>query len=256
MTSVKGMWMRRNLAVSEQFNPWVTSSNRHHGATDDETPDKIRQGFIQAPQYQPTGGDIPDYTGGTPQVPSGEPRTHQGVRRNPSMNQQDLRAVHSADHGMAQRRMRATGPLRFIDDAWRIALTQDMPGTTAARGAGGREDLVRGLNSFPENNPPKDMYSGHGWRLSYWQKTNFTHRLVPTQWKHNLRPIFLKAAAPRPNIPPTGRSIWDGLSYGSLDKARRQNLTIPRMRRQPGFIDTAVIQDRWTGIQANVVDVM
>lgn len=255
MTSVTGLWMRRNIAVNPQFSPWVTSSDRHRGEQD-ETPERIKQGIIQAPQYQPTGGDIPDYTGGTPQGPSGEPRTHQGVRRNPSMTQFDLGAVHSEDHGMVRRRFRADGPLRFHDDAWEITLTEDMPGTTAARGAGGRPDLVRGLNAFPENNPPKDMYNGHGWRLAFWQKRQFTHRLRPIQWRHNLRPIFLKAAAPRVNIPSTGRSIYDGLAYGTLDKSRRQNLTIPRMRREPGFIDTAVIQDRWEGQQAPVVDVM
>jgi hypothetical protein len=254
MNPVSGLWMRRNVGVNPQFSPWVVASNRHHN--EDAVPDRIRQGIIDAPQYYPTDGDIPDYTGGTPQVPSGEPRTHQGVRRHPGMTQQELRGVHSENHGMVDRKSKADGPTRFVDDAWQIHLTQDMDGTQAARGAGGRPDLVRGLNAFPENNPPKDMYNGHGWRRAQWQKRWFTHNLVPRQRKHGLRPIFLRTTAPRTNIPPNQGSIYNGISYGTLDKARRQNLTIPRMRRQPPFIDTSVIQDRWAGSQANVVDVI
>jgi len=254
--AVSGMWMRRNLAVNPQWAPWVVSSNRHRN--EDEVPAQIREGFIQAPPYQPTGGQVPDYTGHTDpgNIPAHEPRSHQGVRRNPSMTAADRAAVRSQNFGMATRLNQADGPFRFWDDKWEIPLTQDEPGTQAARGAGGRPDLVRGLNAFPENNPPKRMYNGHGWRLSWWQKTWFSHNLKPQRRRHGLQVISLKAAAPRPSVGGTRKSIYDGTSWPSLARSRTRNLSTPRMRRQPGFIDEAVMEDRWPGSQASVVDVM
>lgn len=251
---VTGSWMQRNLAVNPQFSPWVVASNRHH--QEDAVPANRREGIIQAPQYQPTSGEIPDYAETVPSHVTGEPRSHQGVRRNPGMTAADRTAVHSEDHGTVKRKSQADGPLRFHDDAWQIELTKDMPGTQAARSAGGRTDLVRGLNAFPENNPGKDMYNGHGWRLSLWQKRWFTHNLRPKRRNHNLQPIQLRAAQPRTNFPGTQKSIYDGTPWGSLDRAIKTNVSIPRMRRQPGFIDEAIVQDRWTGRQASVVDVM
>jgi len=251
---VSGGWMRRNVAVNPQFSPWVVASNRHR--EEDAVPAQRRAGIIQAPPYQPTSGEIPNYSEGQPSHASGEPRSHQGVRRNPSMTAADRARVHSEDHGMVKRKSQAKGPLRFHDDAWHIELTKDMPGTQAGRGAGGRTDLVRGLNSFPENNPGKEMYNGHGFRLALWQKRWFTHNLRPKTRKHNLQPIQLRAAQDRTNFPSTQKSIYDGTSWGSLDRAIKQNLSTPRMRRQPGFIDEAVVQDRWVGTQASVVDVM
>jgi hypothetical protein len=248
------MWMNRNAAVNPMYGPYTVSSDRHRD--EEDAPEPRRDGIIKAPQYQPTAGQIPDYTAvHTSSVPA-EPRSHQGVRRNPSMGIRELHAVHSQDYGMANRRSRASGPTRFAEDAWKIPLTQDMPGTPAARGAGGRPDLVRDLNAFPENNPPKDMYNGHGWRRSWWQKTWFTHDYRGARLRPRFRVHAIKAAAPRPNIPSTQKSIYDGTSWGTLDRSRRKLNATPRMRRQPGFIDEALVQDRWDRPQASVVDVM
>lgn len=251
---VSGMWMARNAAVNPMYGPYTVSSDRHRN--EEDAPQRVQDGIINAPQYQPTAGQIPDYTAVHTQNVPKEPRSHQGVRRHPGMTIPELHAVHSQDYGMVGRKSRATGPLRFIDDAWVISLTQDMPGTPAASGAGGRADLVRGLNAFPENNPPKDMYGGHGWRRSWWQKRHFTHNYRGARLRPRFRVHAVTAAAPRPNIPSTQRSIYDGTSWGTLDRSRTQNLSKPRMRRTPGFIDEGVVQDRWSRPQASVVDVM
>lgn len=253
--AVSGLWMARNAEVNPMYGPYTVASRRH--AEDEGAPAPVQGGMINAPSYQGTDGQVPTFTATDPGVPlASEPKSHLGVRRSPGMNENERGAVHSQDFGMVDRKDAAKGPLRFHDDAWHITLTEDMDAPPAARGAEDRPDLVRGLNAFGQNNPPKPMFGGHGWRHALSQKTWFTHNLRAPRLRPRFRATWPEGAAPRTNVPGTQRSIYDGTSYGTLDRSRRNNYSRPTLRRIPGPIDETIVRDRWTGGQAPVADVM
>jgi hypothetical protein len=240
--TLSGNWMRQAVQVNQQYSPWVVSSRRH---AQEEDIDVVRGATAHAVPLQPSGGDVPDYrTPGYSDVPLDrtDTRSHSGVRRNPGLTENDRAVEHSAYAGAHIRPWSQTtgSPMRGIDDGWDVDLVEDMDEPPSARTAGGREDLIRGLNAFPENNPSQVMYHSQGWRRATWQNRTMRHPLKRIRRKHQFRVNTRIVAQTMTDRPPP--DTVPGVSWSSLSRAIKDGWSKPRMRRSPGYIDEAIMR--------------
>jgi hypothetical protein len=242
--TLSGALMRRELVEREpMFGPWTVVSKRHDAP---EEMDPRRAVAFQAPQYPGAPPVVETYVEpDTSPLIDQTPKTHTGTRRNPGMTAADRWAVHSASFGAEIPHTKVPGRFRKWTDRIVLYMQQDHTHPPAARDPGGRADLVRGLNAFPVNNPPKEMYDGEGWRRAWWQSRRDEHDLsIPTR-HHRWRivPRWV-AAEPVDRAEQTdGGSIYTGLSFPGLSKSIKNKYRKPMMRRQPGYVGENVMSD-------------
>lgn len=240
--TLSGNWMARNREMVEpMFGPWTVVDPRH-GDQEDIDP-RRKSAFEGVPQ--PPGPDSePTYVAGdnTPLIDQ-TPISRSGVPRNPNMTPAELWAVHSLNQGATYANTKTFPRLMKWGDDIRLFLQEDHGPPSAAADPGNRTDLIRGLNAFPANNPAKEMYGGEGWRRAVWQSRRDQHRLSKPTRHHRWRIVQRWVAAAPVNRAASDGSIYNGLQWDGLSRSIRNKFDMPRMRRQPGFIDENVITD-------------
>ncbi len=121
-------------------------------------------------------------------------------------------------------------------------------GSRVALDGSGRLSLVRGLNSYPENNPAKGMFgagsaehTGEGWRRGVALFRRQDHDLAQPTRHHRFRITWRRVAESDTNTPGT-QTVY-GTMHSSLARAIPRNFQRPRLRRPPGEIDEGVVTD-------------
>lgn len=243
---------RARASLAPMFSSWTVVSSRHNA--DEPTDPRRVDTMTQDTSQDPTLGGTTDVLG---PVRSGEPidRTpvaHSGVPMHPGMSSAELGAVHAEDLGAADAQTTTLPRLRFTGEGFPVRWQRDMPGTAAARGAGGRTDLVRGLNAYPENNPGRPMYDGHGWRRGEWRRQWVEHDLSLPPRVHRFRLIRQHAAVTDQDTPGEPGSVYT-VPWSSLARFMPRTFQRPRQRRSPAPIDETVVMDSdASGIDAQV----
>jgi hypothetical protein len=223
------------------FGPWTTVNSRH-GTNEDIDP--RRKSAFSAPQYLPPPPVVENYAEGdsTPLVDT-TPITHTGTPRNPGMDLPEFGAVHTGGHGAEIPQTKTYGRLRKHGDRIVLFEQQDHGHPTMARDPGNRKDLIRGLNAFPANNPPQEMYQGEGWRRAWWYTRRDEHDLsLPTR-HHRWRIVPRWVAAAPVDRAAHEDGVQTGLMFSGLSKTIKNNFDRPRMRRQPGYVGENVMTD-------------
>lgn len=157
-----------------------------------------------------------------------EPEGHEygGVDRGANLIQGQAYAgrAHSQDYGAAETHHHDSPILRADRDTYQ---TQMIEAERAVSGS--RMALVRGRNSYPENNP--DGPPTQGGYVMRWIDRQFTRRGIRTDIQP-LRPYRAAVAADAPA--PVGAAATPYTSpYQRLGLARRSKLTHPMTRRVP-----------------------
>lgn len=233
--------MRRNLRIEPMFGPWTTVDERHQAREDI---DPRRQTAFQAGPYPPGPPTVETYVeGDSTGLTDTTPITHTGVDRNPGMTPADFARVHTGGHGAELANTRTFARFRKFGDRIVLYEQQDHGHPPSARDPGGRLDLIRGLNAFPANNPPKEMYNGEGWRRAWWYTRRDEHNLALPTRHHRWRIVPRWVAAT-----PLDRQSEDGLNTGlvfpsGLSKSIKRKFDRPRMRRQPGYVGESAVTD-------------
>jgi len=240
--TLTGNWMRRNAEMLEpMYGPWTVVDKRH--AEREDIDPRRKEAFEGVPQ-QPGPDSIDTYASGdSTQVTDRTPISHAGIPRNPNMTLEELGAVHSMDHGATWANTRTYPRLMKWGDDIRLFLQQDHGPPPAAVDPGTRTDLIRGLNAFPANNPGQEMYGGEGWRRATWQSRRDEHRLAKPTRHHRWRIVQRWVAAAPVNRAQSDTGVYTGLHWDGLSRSIKNKFDMPRMRRQPGFIDENVITD-------------
>lgn len=247
---LSGSWMRANAAIAAMHGPSPTVNPRH---STDERVEGVRAETIAdaSGPIVPAGTDQDAATAGyiaaTPAAPGRVDQTptkaHDTVDASPSAPM----GQHAAKLGAHLRLV--TLPRQLVwGDAYPEVAQKDHDSPPHTREGSGRLWAIRGLNSFPENNPPRGMFStgstehtGEGWRrgVQLWRRGE--HNLALPQRRYRSRVIFNHGAKVESDIPPVG-TVY-GSPFASLTRAIPRNFAMPRMRRSPGRIDEDIITD-------------
>jgi hypothetical protein len=105
------------------------------------------------------------------------------------------------------------------------------------------ENLRRGINSNPMNNPPLEMYDGKGFRYGTWEFAErgrlraLLSRVIRTD--HGLRPLFPNTAY----APPARKDLRDVPLWASLARNVLQTEKRPMVRRTPPSIGEVLAED-------------
>lgn len=177
------------------------------------------------------------------------PVDHQDGRpaRRANLSNAELGALHSVDRGAPARFTEDPGTTKtqnaHLGDSWNTYYVEGLKAPPVTEGPGDVQ-LRRGLNAYPENNPPREMYGGEGWRrgVRIWHRDE--HNLAQPLRRHRWRVIYPNVAATASNIPgatepgPYGPAPWSSLARA----IRRQNAK-PQTRRTPAPLSEAMVTD-------------
>lgn len=157
-----------------------------------------------------------------------EPQSHMAgtVDRGETLleGQQLAAAAHSVDRGVAEVHHFDDPIQRSVADTYQ---TQRIEAERAVSGS--RMALVRGRNSYPENNPDGPPDQGH--YVMRWIDRQFTRRGIRPDMQP-LRPYRAAVAAQLPE-PGHGQANAYTSPFRSLATARLRKLTTPEIRRVP-----------------------
>jgi hypothetical protein len=173
--------------------------------------------------YTPTE----DHDLGMP-APAGAGRSYAGNRRTANR-------ARSVDRGAS--RWRLLRPLELDEgdrETDRLEVLPTNPGSRVA--------LVRGDNSYPENNPEGDGAGGpvrNGYRVQRWY-----HRKIPMHYRtHDVRPVRDQLAALGKDTPPLELGNRYSSPFSAMASGRKRTYTSPETRRSPRPWDDDVLTD-------------
>jgi hypothetical protein len=105
------------------------------------------------------------------------------------------------------------------------------------------ENLRRGVNSHPMNNPPLEMYDGEGFRIGTWdfaergRLRQYLSRVLRSD--HGIRPVSPNTTY----VPPERADVREVPLWSSLARSILQTEKRPMLRRAPPSIGETLIED-------------